>query len=196
MDRPEAKQRFHDLIWPYMPAVLRVALILTGNDADAEDLAQETLMKAFRSIDALRDETGTKSWLMTILRNTRVDRFRSEASRPNQVSLEDLKAETAAPEFVADSDGNHADVQGILDSFSDAQVIQCLQQLPEEIRWTLLLVDVEQLGQVEAAEIMQVPVGTVKSRAHRGRAILRQSMLPAARKLGLVKDGDAENSVL
>jgi RNA polymerase sigma-70 factor (ECF subfamily) len=196
LDRPEAKQRFNDLIWPHLPAVLRLAHILTGNDADAEDLAQETLMKAFRSIDTLRDEAGTKSWLMRILRNTRVDRFRSEASRPTAVNLEDLAAETAAPEFVADSDGNHADVQGILDSFSDAQVIECLGQLPEEIRWTLLLVDVEQLGQVEAAEILQVPVGTVKSRVHRGRAMLRQSMLPVARKLGLVKDRETEISEL
>jgi RNA polymerase sigma-70 factor (ECF subfamily) len=168
--------RFHELVWPQLATVVRTARILTGgNDAEADDLAQETMLKAFGSIDQFHSGTDVRAWLMTILRNTRIDRLRARGASARDVSLDDIEVE-----FTAKPDSSDAalwtEPEAMLEAFSDQQVIDALQALPEEIRWTLLLVDVEHLDQKDAAEVLGVPVGTVKSRAHRGRTMLRESL--------------------
>lgn len=186
-----ATRRFYDLIWPLRADVLRIARILTGQEAEAEDLAQETLLKAFRFIDQFKEGTDARAWLMTILRNTRIDRLRSASSSAGQVSLESLAQEPAhapATTGAATAGNPEHDPAIMLDAFGDAEIIAALQTLPEEIRWTLLLVDVEQLDQKEAADVSDVPVGTVKSRLHRGRSMLREMLLPVARDRRLVED--------
>ena len=175
MDREQATRRFYDLVWPYRADVLRLAQFLGRNRAAADDLAQETLLKAFRGIDRLQAGPHVKAWLLLILRNTWRDHVRATAARP-QVSLEELSSELEASD--ADEPQTGGDPQAILQSFSDQQVIDALQALPEEIRWTLLLVDVEGLTLQDAAEMLGVPVGTVKSRSHRGRRMLRDLLLP------------------
>ena len=194
MTNEEATRRFYEVAWPLREDVLRTARILVGNVAEAEDLAQDTLLKAFRFLD--RFEPGTdrrasaRAWLLAILRNTRIDRLRAAASSVGQVSLDALAREPAAPaQSVAVAAGEgESDPAAILSAFGDAEIIAALQDLPEEIRWTLLLVDVEQIDQKEAAAVLEVPVGTVKSRLHRGRAMLREALLPHARDLRLVPD--------
>jgi RNA polymerase sigma-70 factor (ECF subfamily) len=102
-----------------------------------------------------------------------------------------MAAEPTAAEHAGESEADAAWPRGperVLDEFSDRQVIDALQRLPEEIRLTLLLVDVEQLRHEDAADVLQVPVGTIKSRAHRGRAMLRAALLPLARELRLVSE--------
>jgi RNA polymerase sigma-70 factor, ECF subfamily len=194
LDNPEATRRFYDLVWPLRSVVLRTALILTGNQAEAEDLAQETLLRAFRGIGSFTPGTDAKAWLFTILRHTRVDRIRSTANRDGAaVSLESLKTEPEAHEWtVSDAPdlyhGWHGTADDLLASFSDAQVIHALQALPEEMRLTLLLVDVEQVTIEDAARILGVAAGTVKSRTHRGRAVLRRALLPLAREMRLVSE--------
>lgn len=163
------------MIWPHLPHVLRVAQILTGNTADAEDLAQDTMMKALAAIDQFREGTDARKWLTTILRNVRIDRLRSRGTAVNDVSLEQLDIDVE-DRSTAVSDPRWEQPQELLESFSDAQVIDAMQRVPEEIRWTLLLVDVEGLDHAEAAKVLDVPVGTIKSRAHRGRAMLRASL--------------------
>jgi RNA polymerase sigma-70 factor, ECF subfamily len=190
----EATRRFYDSVWPLRSVVLRTALILSGNEAEAEDLAQETLLRAFRGIGGFTPGTDAKAWLFTILRRTRVDRIRSTIHRDGAaVSLEALKAEpeghvSAAPELLDVYHGWQGTADDLLASFSDAQVIHALQALPEEMRLTLLLVDVEQVMLEDAAQILGVAVGTVKSRTHRGRALLRQALLPLAREMRLVAE--------
>ncbi len=157
--------------------------------AEAEDLAQETLLKAFRAIENFRAGTDPKAWLLTILRNSRIDRLRTNAGSTQNVSLDALSQEPAA----AASDEKIDDTalqrpEEMLAVFSDAAVISALQAVSEDLRWTLLLVDVEGLDHSEAAEILGVPVGTVKSRIHRGHAALRQALLPLARDRRLVRD--------
>ena len=169
--------------------VLRAARIHTGNDAEAEDLAQETLLKAFKAIDDFRAGTHIKAWLLTIMRNTRIDRLRTAAGSAKYSSLEELVAEPAAVEG-----GEAHDVEtwenpeAMLAAFADEVVIAALNEISEDLRWTLLLVDVEGLDQEEAAGLMEVPVGTVKSRLHRGRAALRASLRPHARALRFVTE--------
>ena len=191
LDPNETTRRFYDQVWPHLAAVLRAAQFLTGNTAEAEDIAQETMMKAFRSLQSFREGSDMKAWLMTILRNTRIDRLRSAASSAGNISLEQLPAEPADPSSGAGHEGPDESAwqnpEQVLQAFSDRQVIDALKQLPEEIRWTLMLVDVEQLDHKDAARILDIPVGTIKSRAHRGRAMLREALLPVAKEMRLIR---------
>jgi len=176
-------RRFRELAWPHLAVVLRVARLLVGSAADAEDLAQETMLKALRAIDTLRDGADAKAWLLAILRNVRVDHLRRAGRSAGTLSLERLEVDPpASPEATETWERP----EEILNAFSDAQVIRALQELPEEIRLTLLLVDVEQIDHREAAAMLEVPVGTIKSRTHRGRAMLRERLASVAREMGLV----------
>jgi RNA polymerase sigma-70 factor (ECF subfamily) len=185
----EATRKFHALVWPQLTVVLRIARMLTGDDVEAEDLAQETMLRAFKGIDSFADGTDVKAWLVTILRRTRVDRLRSPATARRMASLDAAEIEPAEPAHpeTTDQDVLWERPGEVLNAFSDQQVIDALQELPEEIRLTLLLVDVEGLDQKDAAEILQVPVGTIKSRLHRGRAMLRSTLLPLAKELRLIR---------
>jgi len=172
--------RFYRLIWPQAAVVLRYARVLTHRQADAEDLSQETMLKAFKALDSLHDESGVRAWVLKILRNCHIDRGRSLA-RKMEVSYAAMELELAAPDTLAQ--GVDTDPDALLNEFSDEEVIEALRELPEEIRWTLLLVDVEGMADKDAAGVMGVPVGTVKSRLHRGRKMLYQALLPVAKDL-------------
>ena len=180
MKDPDRTALFYKLVWPHAAIVQRVARVLTHSASDGEDLSQETMLKAFRAIDSLHDPGGVKHWLLTILRNCQIDRAR--AQKP-EVSYEAADIE---PETRPEPDCVHTtDPAELLESFCDEEVIHALRKLPEEIRWTLLLVDVEGLNDSDAAGLLEVPVGTIKSRLHRGRRMLYQSLLPVAQHLRL-----------
>ena len=174
--------RFYHLVWPHAAVVLRYARVLTHRHAEAEDLSQEAMLKAFKCMDSLHDESGIKAWLLTILRNCHIDRTRSQARR-NEISYDAMEVELPAPDRVEHV--QNTDPDSLLNEFSDEAMIQALRNLPEDIRWTLLLVDVEGMPDAEAAAVLAVPVGTVKSRLHRGRKMLYQSLLPVAKELRL-----------
>jgi RNA polymerase sigma-70 factor (ECF subfamily) len=183
---PDATERFYRLIWPERAGVLRLAHLLVRSPAEAEELAQDVMIKAFKAVDSFQEGSDIRAWLSTILRHARIDRLRAAGSNP-ALSLDELSFEPSQPP----AGGVEADWQqpeAILQSFSDSQVIDALKTLPEEIRWTLLLVDVEGLDHAQAATILEVPVGTIKSRAHRGRAMLRDALLPAAREMRLIRE--------
>jgi RNA polymerase sigma-70 factor (ECF subfamily) len=169
---------FYELIWPHAPTLVRVARCLTHQDADADDLVQEAMLKAFNGLERLHDPAGARAWLLTILRRCHLDRSRKRGN-----NLQSLVMEPAAPE--AHDERHGTDVAALMDCFSDKQVIAALRRLPDEMRWTLLLVDVEQLTEAEAAQVICVPVGTVKSRLHRGRRALFESLRPLAVSLRL-----------
>ncbi len=187
MKGTEATERFYGLVWPHLGAVLRTAKFLTRDDAEAEDLAQETMLKAFRFLDRFEDGTDAKAWLMSILRNTRIDRLRAAAPEQANVSLVERNVEPAAVSDEAGSPANWERPEDVLNGFSDQQVIDALKTLPDDIRWTLLLVDVQGMDHRDAAGVLDVPVGTVKSRASRGRAMLREKLLPVAKEMRLVE---------
>ena len=185
-DREEATRRFYDLVWPERAIVFRVATILTGSETEAEDLAQETMLKAFRAIGSFAPGTDIKAWLLTILRRTRIDHVRARASSKGTLSFDALEIDLPGRAVEADADFYGKSPEEVLGAFSDRQVIEALKELPEDIRMTLLLVDVQGLKLEEAAEVLEVPVGTVKSRSHRGRGLLRAALTPIARALRLL----------
>jgi RNA polymerase sigma-70 factor, ECF subfamily len=171
----DATELFYKHIWPHRAMVVRTARFLTHDPAEADDLAQETLMKAFKSIARFDQAADAKPWISSILRHTWIDHVRANVRQRSVLALEDLDGEIAdrAPVTPAET----VDAQALLEQFSDERVIQALKCLPAEIRWTLLLVDVESLEHTAAAEILGVPVGTVKSRAHRGRKMMLDRLM-------------------
>ncbi len=165
--------RFKRLCWPALPLLLRSARFLTWDEDDAEDLVQDTMLKALRAIDSFQDGSDVRAWLMTIMRRTQIDRVRAQSRRIECVPLDDEAAvdpgeEPPVPQL--DKDWNAP--EALLEQFEDTQIVIALRSLPDAIRWTLLLVDVEGLGHQQAAEILGIPEGTVKSRAYRGRRML------------------------
>lgn len=138
-------------------------------------------MRAFTALPRFTPDAqgqGMKAWLLRILRNIHTDRVRANASRISPQALsgsesEDLAARADSSAIVADV----GDVDALLQSFSDQTVIDALLALPVDIRWTLLLADVEGLDHAQVAEILEIPVGTVKSRVSRGRGMLRQHLV-------------------
>jgi RNA polymerase sigma-70 factor (ECF subfamily) len=180
LDHDEAVRLFYATLWPHRQGVLRVARLLCRQDAEADDLAQETMLKAFKGIGSFRPGTDAKAWLLQILRNARVDRVRKSVSEGSPVSLDDVGGDeavaTANDGSPSGQSAGEMSEQELLERFSDQDIIDALKTLPEEIRMTLLLVDVERVDQKDAAEILGVPVGTIKSRCFRGRAMMRERL--------------------
>ncbi len=173
--------RFYELVWPARETVLRTAVLLTHQQTLAEEITQETLVKAWRSMQQFDAAGGNIiAWLLTILRHTWVDRVRADGRRGRDcISLEQLNEsgnEPADTNQGADS-LDIRDADAMLASFSDETMIAALKTLPADMRWTLLLVDVVELSYELAAEVMAVPVGTVRSRASRARQVLRIRLL-------------------
>lgn len=183
---PRQTARFKRLALPHMAALLRISKYVTHHDQQAEDLVQETMMKAMRAIDKFQEGTDIKAWLMTILRRVHIDAVRREARHIHAVSMEQVQIDPAAPACgeVGEFDHKWTEPAALLERFADKEVIEALKELSEDIRWTLLLVDVEQLDHAVAATILDVPLGTVKSRAHRGRAMLRDRLFLWAQERG------------
>jgi RNA polymerase sigma-70 factor (ECF subfamily) len=184
MRRGQQHKRFDAVVWPHAVAVLRLAKLLVHDDSVADDLAQETLLKAFRSLEGLRDDSKAKPWLMSILRHAHTDRLRHEQGQA--LSLDALEVDVATntePDPLHMTPGVDPDV--LIERLGDQEVIAALRGLPRDIRWTLLLVDVEGMQEDEAAEVLIVPLGTIKSRLFRGRRMLREVLVPAARRLHL-----------
>ena len=188
-------ERFERLAWGYLPVLMRAALAITHRHDQAEDLVQETMIKALHAIERFQNGGDIKAWLMTILRRTFIDLYRSRGHERGQRSLEEGNVPEPAGEMetqAAEHDGLWTDPRRLLERFEDEQIIEALRTLPDDIRWTLLLVDVEELDQRQAAEVLGVAVGTIKSRAHRGRGMLRDRLMELARQRGWVKEDGGE----
>lgn len=170
LDGETGDQIFHRMVMPEVDVMWRVALSLTRNKADAEDLVQESLLRAYKAIHTF-DGRYPRAWLLTILRNT--ERNRHRRRRPELLSDPDV-AEERGPRTEADEVERVAE-----DHDFDRAVTEALEQLPENFRRVAELVDVDGLSYQEAADVLDVPLGTVMSRLHRARRRIRDQLLPA-----------------
>jgi RNA polymerase sigma-70 factor, ECF subfamily len=158
---------FERYVLPEIEVLVRVAESLTRNDADAEDLVQDTLIRAHRGIAGF-DGRHPRAWLLTILRNTHINRGRRrrpELFRDPEAAVDRLASTAAA---------DRADV--VVDDDLDVEIVRALGALDDEFRRTVELVDIDGLTYAEAAEVLDVPVGTVMSRLHRARTRIRERL--------------------
>jgi RNA polymerase sigma-70 factor, ECF subfamily len=180
---------FADQAMEFMSSLYTAALRMTRNPADAEDLVQETYLKAYRAFGRFEQGTNLKAWLYRILTNTFINSYRSKKRRPEQVELdevEDLYLYRRLGGLEAVTAGRSAEEE-VLDHFTDADVKAAVEALPEQFRMAVLLADVEGFSYKEIAEILDVPIGTVMSRLHRGRKSLQKVLHDLGVQRGLVK---------
>ena len=173
-----------------MDAIYAAALRLTRNPSDAEDLVQETYLKAYRGFGGFEDGTNLRAWLYRILTNTFINTYRSKKRRPDETEfdeVEDLYLYRRLGGLEAASVGRSAEDE-LLDWFSEAEVKDALEALPEQFRMAVLLADVEGFSYKEIAEILDVPIGTVMSRLHRGRKSMQRSLYDFAASRRLLPD--------
>lgn len=180
--------RFADLAMEHMPALYTAALRLTRNRADAEDLVQETFLKAYRAFRGFEEGTNLRAWLYKILTNTFINSYRAARRRPEKADVEDVEdlyLYHRLGELRAGSSGRSAEEE-VFERITDDEVKSAIESLPEAFRIAVLLADVEGFSYKEIAEITEVPIGTVMSRIHRGRKALQKALLDYAVERGLV----------
>jgi RNA polymerase sigma-70 factor (ECF subfamily) len=180
------REEFEREALPHLDAVYRVALRLARDPSDAGDLAQETMLKAYRAFHQYRPGTNAKAWLLTILRHTFINEYRRAKHRPETVDVHE------AERFTVFRDVQDADPEGsFFAQIVDDEVLRAIDALPDEFRETLVLSDVEGLTYAEIAEVTGVPVGTVKSRLFRARQALQKRLYDYAVEMGYVRGGGA-----
>ncbi|HMC42522.1 MAG TPA: sigma-70 family RNA polymerase sigma factor [Acidimicrobiales bacterium] len=185
------RERFVELAMEHMPSLYTAALRMTRNPSEAEDLVQETYLKAYRAFDSFQEGTNLKAWLYKIQTNTFINAYRARRRRPEQTELddvEDLYLYRRLGGLEAATAGRSAEEQ-VMDLFTDAEVKSALDSLPEQFRIAVLLADVEGFSYKEIADIMDVPIGTVMSRIHRGRRALQKALYDFGQARGLVAQG-------
>jgi RNA polymerase sigma-70 factor (ECF subfamily) len=183
---------FEAATMPFVDALYNTAFRLTRNAHDAEDLVQETYLKAYRHYDKFEEGTNLKAWLFKIMKNTFINNYRKKQRIPPQSDFADVEGalETRVRE---DAAGRiKSPEEEFLESIVDEQVQTAMDSLPADYRMAIVLADLEGFSYKEIAEILEVPVGTVMSRLYRGRKLLEEAMLEYARERGYIRDGDPQ----
>ena len=185
---------FSDQAMPLMPSLYSAAMRMTRNPADAEDLVQEAYLRAYRGFGGFTEGTNLKAWLYRILTNTFINSYRAKQRRPVETDLEEVE-DLYLYRKIHDAEraglGRSAEDE-LMDSLTDDTVKQALESLPENFRVAVLLADVEGFSYREIAEIMDIPIGTVMSRLHRGRKALEKRLYEFAVDRGLTGDRFAD----
>jgi RNA polymerase sigma-70 factor, ECF subfamily len=189
----EDRRRFQEDALPLLDSLYGAALRMTRNPADAEDLVQETMLRAYRAFESFEPGTNLKAWLFRILINT----YRKKQREPQKVSADEL----GDFDLYQELKGSNPQFQEtpetiVLDSLVDSDILEAIDELPEQFRLAVMLSDVEDFSYAEMAEIMDVPMGTVMSRLHRGRKALQKRLWELAVDKGIVKapSKDGESS--
>jgi RNA polymerase sigma-70 factor (ECF subfamily) len=183
MPAEQRRREFEEEALVHLDALYGLGLRLSGGDEPrAEDLVQEAMLKAYRAWDRFEAGTNCRAWLMTILRNTFINQFRRQKARPNSVEF-DLVAERPSSESLYEADPEGRIFRHIIDD----EVIAAIDELPEEFRVAIVLSDIEGLSYQEVAELMEIPVGTVKSRLFRARKRLQERLYEYAVEMGYLR---------
>ena len=174
----------------FMPSLYSAARRMTRNAADAEDLVQETYLRAYRGFGSFEQGTNLKAWLYRILTNTFINRYRAAKRRPDETDLEEVE-DFYLYRRLGGLEGARASRSAedeLLDLLTEGEVREAVESLPENFRLAVLLADVEGFSYKEIAEILDIPIGTVMSRLHRGRRALQKRLYEFAAGRGLIAD--------
>lgn len=185
-DDAELRQRFERDVLPMLSSLYGAALRMTRNPTDAEDLVQETYLRAFKGFASFQEGTNLKAWLYRILTNSFINTYRKKQREPQIVEGPEDIDEWYLYDRLGGRNVEASAEAEVLDRIPDADVKAALETLPEYFRLPVLLADVEGFGYKEIAEIMEVPIGTVMSRLHRGRKALERALWDTAKERGLV----------
>src|SRR5213082_2141447 len=180
---------FAEQATPFMDSLYAAAMRMTRNPADAEDLVQETYLKAYRGFGGFEQGTNLKAWLYRILTNTYINAYRAKRRRPEESDLEeveDLYLYRRLGGLEAAAAGRSAEDE-LLDVYTDDEVKSAIESLPEQFRMAVLLADVEGFSYKEIADILGIPIGSVMSRLHRGRKALQKRLYSYAVSRGLTE---------
>jgi len=177
----EKKKEFEEIAFSYMDSLYNVALRMTRDGSDAEDLVQDAYLRAYRFFDKFEKGTNFKAWLFKILKNVYINKYRKKSKTPQMVDVSTI--ESSSDLGVSETPEN-----AIFDQLLDDDITTAMDSLPEEFNLAIVLSDLEGFSYKEIAEILDIPIGTVMSRLHRGRKILRDSLYDYAKKRGYVKD--------
>ena len=181
------RSTFTEQASPHFDGLYAAAMRMTRNPSDAEDLVQETLIRAYRGFEGFSDGTNLRAWLYRILTNTFINSYRAKQRRPEQTELdesEDLYLYRRLGGLEAAKMGRSAEDE-MMDLFSETEVKDAIEALPESFRMCVLLADVEGFAYKEIAEMLEIPIGTVMSRLHRGRKALQRALYEFAVDRGL-----------
>ena len=182
MDRAQKQRRFIETMMPFSDQLYSYGYYLTGDREQAEDLLQETFLKAFRFFDKFEEGSNAKAWLYTIMKNTYINFYRKTKRIPVQMEFNE---ET----FVGDKGRSPSDMEGSLEHTMSDDVVSALALLPEKFKSIIILRDIEDMPYEEIAEALNIPIGTVRSRLHRARAVLFSRLKSYATSVGY-KVGD------
>lgn len=172
------KATFEEDALQYARQLYSAALRMTRNPSDAEDLVQETFLKAYRAYDSFEEGTNLKAWLYRILTNTFINKYRADSRRPKQSELGDVE-DLYMYRRIAVGDSSAASrsaEERVLEGLLEEDIKRAVEELPEKFRIPVLLADLEGFSYKEIAEILDIPIGTVMSRLHRGRKALEKML--------------------
>jgi RNA polymerase sigma-70 factor (ECF subfamily) len=186
----EAREKFMNDAMQYAPQLFSTALRMTRNRADAEDLVQETFIKAWRSYATFQEGTNLRAWLFRIMTNTFINKYNAQQRRPQETEMDEVEELFLFRRLGAfdQSKMTQSAEDQLLELFTDDEVKNALEELPDMFRLPVLLSDVDGFSYKEIAEMLDVPIGTVMSRLHRGRKMMQKLLYAYAKERGLVDE--------
>ena len=187
----DRNDRFERDALVFMDQLYAAALRYTKNPEDARDLVQDTYLKAFNSFHQFEEGTNLRAWLYRVLTTTFINTYRKDQRRPQLASGELEDWQLAEAQSHTSDLGKSAEVEA-LENLPDSDIKRALQEIPEEFRIAVYLADVEGFSYKEIADIVEVPAGTVMSRLHRGRKLLREKLAGYAKELGYSTEGKSK----
>jgi RNA polymerase sigma-70 factor, ECF subfamily len=179
----------HDAM-QYAPQLFSTAMRMTRNRSDAEDLVQETFIKAWRSFATYQQGTNLRAWLFRIMTNTYINKYNAQQRKPTETELDDVEELFLYKRLgaVDQSQLSQSAEDQMLALFTDDEVKKALEELPDQFRIPVLMSDVEGFSYKEIAEILEIPLGTVMSRLHRGRKSMQKMLYEYAKERGLINE--------